>query len=171
MKKGILLVAIVFTFFGCKKEKVDEFPFDSFIFSYSGENTDNSIKFTKSDTVFLQKRYPTPTENFFAILQGEEKIKLNKYLKTLNFKKFDSVYTQKNLYDAESYLINISINGKSKSIFIYGDRAPEELYNFVDSLGTFKKNLVFLPTNQIIEFGDLGPILPPPPPPPIKLTQ
>lgn len=31
MRKGVLLVTIVFIFFGCKKEEVNEFPFDSLI--------------------------------------------------------------------------------------------------------------------------------------------
>jgi len=171
MKKGILLVAIVFTLFGCKKEEVNEFPFDSLIVSSAGLHHDNSFKFTSSDTVFLQRRFPGPTENFYALIQNDEKIKLNKYLQSLNFKKFKSEYSQEHLSDGVTYLIDVLNNGKSKSILIYGGIAPKELYNFVDSVGTFKKNLIFLPTKQIIDFGDLGSILPPPPPPPIKQTE
>ncbi|MBF4517132.1 hypothetical protein IRZ71_12285 [Flavobacterium sp. ANB] len=168
MKKTILLFILVFALFGCKKDEVNEFPFNSLIFSYAGLHHDNSVKFTNSDTVFLQRRFPEPTENFYAIIQNDEKIKLNKYLQSLNLKKFKSVYAQENLCDGESYLINVSNNGKNKLIFIYGHIAPEELYNFVDSLGTFKKNLKFSPTKQIINFGDLTYILPPPPPPSLR---
>ena len=171
MRKGVLLVTIVFIFFGCKKEEVNEFPFDSLIVSSAGLHHDISVKFTNSDTVFLQRRFPKPTENFYAIIKNNEKIKLNKYLQSLNFKKFKSEYSQEHLCDGGSFLINISNNGKSKSILIYGGIAPNELYNFVDSLSTFKKNLKFSSTKQIIDFGDLGPILLPPPPPLVKQTE
>lgn len=165
MMKRLISVIVLFIFFGCKKEEKNDFPFDSFIFSYAGENYDNSIKFTKSDTVFLQRRFPSPKENFYAIINNEEKIKLNKFLQTINFKKFDSIYFQERLQDGTSYLINISKNGKNQMIHIYGDNAPEELYNFIDSLGKFKPKLKFLPTKKIIDFGNLSSILPPPPPP------
>lgn len=164
MKTKLLLIFLILALISCsKKEESINFPFDSFIFSYSGENYDNSIKFTKSDTVFLQKRFHNPKENFYAIIHNEEKLKLNRLLKTINFKKFDSIYFQERLQDGESYLINISKNGRNQMIHIYGYNAPKELYNFIDSLGKFKPKLKFLPTKQNTDFGDFGPILPPPP--------
>lgn len=168
MKKNILLIGILFIFFGCKKEEVTKFPFDSFIFSYAGLHHDNSLKFTSSDTVFMQRRFPKPKQNYYSIIPNDKKIKLNKYFQTLNLKKFKSEYTQENLCDGASYLMNISSNGKNKSVFIYGHTAPKELYNFIDSLSRFKNDLKFIPTKQIIDFGDLSSILPPPPPPPLK---
>jgi len=150
MIKRVLLVGIIFIFFGCKKEEANEFSFDSFVFSLSGRREANSIKFTKSDTVYLQRRFPEPTENFYAIIQNDEKIKLNKYLQSLNFKKFKSLYAQENVCDAGTCLINFSNNGKSNSILIYGGIAPKELYTFIDSLVTFKKNLNFLPTKKLL---------------------
>ncbi|PIF69909.1 hypothetical protein CLU99_0626 [Flavobacterium sp. 2] len=165
MKKTTLLVIILFIFFGCKKEVEDAFTFDSLVLSSAGLDEDNSIKFTNSDTVFLQRRYPGPTENFYAVIANDQKIKFKKQLQRLNLKKYKSEYTQENLCDGGASLINISINGKTKSIFIYGHVAPEKLYTFIDSLGTFKKNLKFRTTKQVIDFGDLNAILPPPPPP------
>ncbi|KRB59310.1 hypothetical protein [Flavobacterium sp. Root186] len=165
MKKTVLLITIGCLFFGCKKEETTEFPFDSLVLSESGLRHSISIKFTKSDTVFFQKRFPEPQGNFYAIIQSEEKIKLNKYFKKLDFNKFSSEYHQENLCDGYSCLINIIVNGKSKSISIYGNNAPKELYNYIDSLAYFKKNLKFISTKQIIDFGDLTSFLPPPPPP------
>lgn len=167
MKVKIIFISFVLLFISCsKKEPVKEFPFDSFIFSYAGLHHDNSLKFSNSDTVFMQRRFPEPTQNFYAIIQTDKKFKLNKHLRSLNLNKFESDYAQDNLCDGGSYLINASMNGKNKSIYIYGGIAPKELYNYADSLISFKEILKFIPTKQIIDFGDLGPILPPPPPPP-----
>lgn len=167
MKIKIALISfLLFLFLGCKKDGKNQFQFDSLIFSYAGLHHDNSLKFTNSDTVFMQRRFPEPIENFYAIIPADKKIKLNKQLRSLNLNKFESDYAQNNLCDGGSYLINASINGKNKSIFIYGGIAPKELYNYADSLMSFKEILKFVPTKQIIDFGDLGPILPPPPPPP-----
>ncbi|WP_428230879.1 hypothetical protein [Flavobacterium sp.] len=170
MKVKIIFISSILLFISCsKKEETKEFPFESFIFSYAGLHHDNSLKFTNSDTVFMQRRFPKPTENFYAIIPADKKIKLNKHLRSLNLNKFESDYAQDNLCDGGSYLINASTKGKNKSIFIYGGIAPKELYNCADSLMSLKENLKFVPTKQIIDFGDLGPILPPPPPPPLKL--
>jgi hypothetical protein len=169
MVKRVLLVTIVVFFLGCKKEKTNEFPFDSFAISSYTRHETNSIKFTKSDTVYLQKRFPAPQENFYAIIQDNEKSKLIRYLHFLNLEKFKSVYVQEKLFESETYLINLSNKEKRKSISIYGSTAPKEFYTFIDSLEIFKKNLKFLPTKKIIDFGDLGSIVPPPPP--IKQTE
>lgn len=151
-----------------KKTDVKNFSFDSFVFSYAGLHHDNSIKFNNSDTIFLQRRYPEPKENFYAIINGNIKEKLYKHLQSLNVNKFKSEYSQNNLCDGSAYLLNISNNNKNKSIFVYGHTAPKELFNFIDSLSKFKDHLKFIPTKQVIDFGDLSTILPPPPPPPLK---
>jgi hypothetical protein len=167
MKTKITIIILVLFLTSCsKKEVIKPFPFESFIFSNAGLHHDNSIKFTKSDTVYLQKRFPKPKENFYAILKKAEKIELNKLMRQLDYKNFESTYTQDNLCDGQSYLLNFYENKKNKNIFIYGHKAPEELYDFIDSLGKFKTKLKFIPTKQIINFGDLKFILPPPPPPP-----
>ena len=118
MKIKITLISfLLFLFLGCKKDGKNQFQFDSLIFSYAGLHHDNSLKFTNSDTVFMQRRFPEPIENFYAIIPADKKIKLNKQLRSLNLNKFESDYAQNNLCDGGSYLINASINGKNKSIF------------------------------------------------------
>ncbi|PKB18648.1 hypothetical protein [Flavobacterium sp. 5] len=165
MKIQILLLSSLLLLSCSQKEEINTFPFDDFVFSSAGESHDDSMKFTKSDTVYFQKRFPDPIENSYAILKTDDRIKLNKLLQQVNFKKFDSVYEQENLQDGESYLINISNKGKNKWIYLYGHVIPKELDEFIDSLGNIKAKLKFLPTNKIADFGDLKYILPPPPPP------
>jgi hypothetical protein len=166
MKIQITLLSFLLILISCsKKEEIKPFPFDDFVFSYENLAQSNSIKFTKNDTVYFQKRFPDPIENSFAILEKADRDKLNKLLQEINFTKFDSVYRQENLEDGQSYLINILDKGKNRWIYLYGDAIPKELEIFIDSLGKIKAKLKFIPTNKVVDFGDLKYILPPPPPP------
>ena len=169
MKTKITFIILVLLLISCtKKEDINSFSFESFVFSNAGVHHDNSIKFTKSDTVYLQKRFPEPKENFYAVLKKNERNELNKLIRQLDYKIYDSIYDQNNLYDGQSYLLNFSKNKTNKWIFIYEDNAPEKIYIFIKSLGKFKSKLKFISTKKNINFGDLKYILPPPPPPPLK---
>ncbi|HEX8017587.1 MAG TPA: hypothetical protein VF465_20335 [Flavobacterium sp.] len=166
MKNQIILLSLLFVLISCsKKEEVKSFPFDDFVISSAGLHHLTSLKFTKSDTVYFQKRYPEPIENSYAILKSTESEKLNKLFNGINFTKFDSIYEQENLYDGQAYLLNVSIKEKHKRIFLYGNVISKELKTFIESLGQIKSNLKFLPTKKVVDFGDLGYLLPPPPPP------
>lgn len=167
MRIKIIILSFVSLLLSCsKKETVKEFPFESFVLTGANLHDIHTVKFTESDTVYLQRNFPEPKENFYAIISTNEKIRLNKCLNNLNLRSFDSIYADENLDDGQSYLININEKGKSKRTYIHGENAPKELYNYVDSLESIKNNLKFIPTKQIIDFGDLSSILPPPPPPP-----
>lgn len=170
MKKRFLILSFLFLFLSCsKKEEMNPFPFDQFVFSSAGLHHVNSIKFTKSDTVYFRRIYPEPTQNSYAILKISEREKLNNLCKGMNFAKFDNVYAQENLCDGQAYLLNLLKEGKNKEIFLYGHVVPKELKVFIDSLGEIKSKLKFIPTRKMVNFGDLSSILPPPPPPmPIK---
>jgi hypothetical protein len=166
MKNQIILLSFLLTLISCsKKEDAKSFPFDDFVISSAGLHHLTSLKFTKSDTVYFQKRYPEPIENSYAILKSTESEKLSKLFNGINFTKFDSIYEQENLYDGQAYLLNVSIKEKHKRIFLYGNVIPKELKTFIDSLGKIKANLKFLPTKKAVDFGGLGYLIPPPPPP------
>ena len=127
------------------------------------------MKFTESDTIYFQKKYPEPIEKSYTILKSAEREKLSKLFNGINFTKFDSIYEQEHLCDGQAHLLNISIKDKHKTIFLYGNVIPKELKTFIDSLGQIKFNLKFLPTKKVVDFGDLGYFLPlPPPPKPVK---
>ena len=166
MKNQIILLSFLFVLISCsKKEEIKKFPFDNFVFSSAGLHHINSFKFTESDTIYFQKRYPEPIVNSYAVLKSTEREKLSKLFSGINFTKFDNEYSQQNLYDGTGYLLNISKKDKHKRIFLYGNVIPKELKTFIDSLGQIKSNLKFLPTKKVVDFGDLGYLLPPPPPP------
>lgn len=165
MKKTVLLITIGCLFFGCKKEETTEFPFDSLVLSSSNLAEINSIKFTRSDTVYFQRTYPDPPQNFYAIISNDKKIELNQYLQNLNLNKYKPLYYDENLDDGQGYLIQVRTKDTNRSVFIYGQDAPKELYNYIDSLIALREDLNFITTKQIIDFGDLSSILPIPPPP------
>lgn len=169
MKETVLLITIGCLFFGCKKEETTEFPFDSLVLSSSNLAEINSIKFTKSDTVYFQRNYPDPQQNFYAIISNDKKIELNQYLQNLNINKYKPLYYDENLDDGQSYLIQVKAKDTNRLIFIHGSDSPKELYNYIDSLIALKEDLNFITTKQVIDFGNLSSILPiPPPPPPLK---
>lgn len=166
MKKQIIFFSVLFLLLSCvKKEKIDTFPFNDFVFAGEALHSVFCIKFTKSDTVYYQRIFPKPVETSYAVLNLEEKVKLSKLLRETNFEKFDTIYANQTVEDAQAYLINISNQGKRKSIYLYAREAPKELDRFIKSLGEINNRLHFVPTNKRVDFGDLKSILPPPPPP------
>lgn len=166
MKKQFLIFSFIFLILSCsKKEDKKTFPVDELVLSAEGLHEICVIKFSKTDTVYFQRIFPEPVENFYAILNNNDKEELNKLLYDVNFEKFDTTYVASVIDDAQTYLINISNQGKKKSIYLYADDAPEELNRFIKSLGEIKENLKFIRTNKTVDFGNLKSTLPPPPPP------
>lgn len=169
MKKRFVIFSILLLFLSCsKKEEIQTFPFDEFVFAVGALDYVSCIKFTKSDTVYFKRIYPEPVKTSYTILEVSERKKINELCKNINFTKFKDAYEQENLVDGTSYLINILKEGKRKEISLYGHVIPQELEKFIDSLGTIKNKLKFLPIDKVVDFGDLKSILPPPPPPPVK---
>jgi hypothetical protein len=162
MKKLIILFIVIFT--SC--EKKEDKTFTNFVFSSAGLHYDYSLKFTNSDTVYFQKRFPQPEENYYSLLNKEDRKNLNKFVEKIDFEKIDTIYAQENLADGESLLFNISQQKENRWVFIYGHNAPKELFEFSIWLKEFKEKQKFKSNTKIIDFGDLKYILPPPPPPP-----
>ena len=162
MKKLILGIVVILT--SCQKK--ENKPFDDFVFSSSGLHHDFSLKFSNNDTVFFQKRFPKPVENYYAILNNSDNKTLDSLFEKLNFEKYDTIYAQENLYDGGSLLFNATKKNKKHWVFIYGHKGPKELFNFSIWLRNFKEKQKFKSTTKATDFGDLKYILPPPPPPP-----
>lgn len=133
--------------------------FDTFVFSYRQLYTDYSIKFTNSDTIFLQKRFPRPKALFYSIIQNNDVLKLDSFLTTSSFKKYDTLYVQNNLEDGSSYKFVLTKNMTTNWIFIYGKEGPKTLYEFGNWLSDFKERQIFYPIDAKIDFGNLNYIL------------
>ena len=94
----IIHLSFLLTLISCPKKEVKPFPFDEFVFSSAGFHHINSLKFTKSDTIYFQKRYPEPIENSYTVLKSIEKEKFSKLFNGINFTKFDNDYSQEHLW-------------------------------------------------------------------------
>lgn len=142
--------------------------FDNFIFSYSQLYADYSIKFTNSDTIFLQRRFPQPRAVFYSIIQNKDSLKLDSFLTKIDLKKYDTVYMQNNLQDGDSYKFVMSNDTITKWTFIYGNEGPKQLYDFANWLRDLQERQRFYPIDTSIYFGNLNYIVLPQVPPPPK---
>lgn len=168
MKKFIIVIFIAL--FSCEKkiEKKD-IPFTNFVFSMSAQHSDYSMKFTNSDTVYFEKRFPDPKEYFYSIIQKSDKEFITKIVSQINFSKYDSIYDEykiNHLVDGTGYKFYTENKSKKNWIYIYGHTGPKEFYDFAIFLEHFKEKQQLHPTNKKIDFGNLNHILLPEPPEP-----
>ena len=102
MKKLVICMSFFFLC-SCNKGTKDLTPnFKAFIYVNLNLRENNSLKFTGSDTLFLQKRFPEePVGNYIAILNKQDKDSLIKRINKLNLKKYSPNYIQ-NVDDGNS---------------------------------------------------------------------
>lgn len=161
----VLLVLVVVT--GCEGNKKNDQIVENFVFSYSAMYSDYSMKFTKNDTVFLEKRFPKPTEHFYFIIKESEKQKILKLAEDINFDKYDTIYDQylvNRLVDGTSYKFYVEKGSKKDWVYIYGKNGPKEFYVLSDLLNSLKEKQNLRKTSKVINFGNLDFILLPEPP-------
>jgi hypothetical protein len=167
---NLIFLFIVITI-GCDKKNQQKKlnSFDNFVFTNSELYSDYSIKFTNSDTIFLERRFPKPKELSYSIIQREEIEKLDSFLKKNDFKRYDTLYFQNNLQDGASYKFYLTKDTVISWVLIYGNEAPRPLYDFAKWLDNLKNQQTFYQIDTTIDFGNLKYILLPPiPPPPIN---
>jgi len=138
--------------------------FDEFIFSQSGLYENYSLKFTKSDTMFMEVRFPEPSTRFYTILPKSTLNKLDSILGTFNLKRFDSLYEQDNLQDGLSLKFYFRSSTLTKTIGVYGNEAPKEIYTLAERVDGLAKSVKKYPYDKKVDFGDLSGIVLPPPP-------
>jgi len=129
--------------------------YSSFVFSQASESTNYSFKFGNSDTVFYQKRFPSPKENFYSLIESKELKILDSFLTVIDFSKLDTCYIQSNLQDGIAYKFYLTKDSMIRWSFIYGDEGPKSLYDFANWLKKLKERRIFHPADSSIEFGNL----------------
>ena len=167
MKKYFLLIFIMIFVVKCKEEKHKTQPamYDDFIFSCSGFQENYSIKFSKSDTIFLQIRFPKPMATFYSILQNSDKLKLDSILEKIDFNKFDTLYEQRNLEDGTGLKFLLEKDSAINCVYIYGENGPAQFYKIAKWLRHLKEKQYFFQIDTTINFGNLYHILLPEMPP------
>jgi hypothetical protein len=142
--------------FSCSKTNKNSLPFDSFVYSYSAMNMEYSIKFNNSDTVYFQKRYPNPETNYYAIIKDTEKDSISALIQKIDFSKYNAIYQQDNLKDGNGFKFYTIKDNKTNSIYVYGNKAPKELYLNAAKFNEYAKRFNFQPYNGKVNFGDLS---------------
>jgi len=153
--KYLFLALASLTLLSCNKTEKKEQPFDSFVYSFSAQALNYSIKFNTSDTVYFAKRRPEPAANSYAIITDAQKDKLIALAKKLDFSKYEKVYEDKAIMDASAFKLYTTKDGKDNSIYVYGTKAPEELYLYAAELNDYAKTLNFQPFSGTTNFGDV----------------
>lgn len=155
--KYLVLALATITLIGCNKTEKKEQSFDSFVYTFSAQAIDYSIKFNESDTVYFTKRRPEPAANSYAIVTEAQKDSLIALAERLDFSKYESVYEDKAIMDASAFKLYKTKNGKESSVYVYGTKAPEELYRYATQLNEFTKPLNFKPySGTTPNFGNVG---------------
>jgi hypothetical protein len=172
MVKQSLFISFILCLYSCDNNDVkpEKKVFNEFVFSQAALHENYSLKFTQSDTFFIEKRFPEPVMRFYALLSDSIRMKLNTQLTTLNLTRFAKLYRQENLEDGVSYKFHLRNDKVVKTVGVYGKEAPMGLYPFAEWLDSIAKTVVMFPLNRQIDFGDLSGInvLPVPPPPKMK---
>ena len=171
MKYIIYVIAISLTLLSCDNSRVGKLRvFNQFDFSYNNTfTTCFSIKFTQGDTVFIKEHFASMADsleddnNYFAILSGKERQKLDSFLNKMKFETYDTSYFQS--YEDGAYCQFYFANDTlQKVVFIHSDNVPAELKEFSNWIVATKKNLKNHLADRAIEFGSLEYFYPEGPP-------
>lgn len=164
MRKTLLIFSLALII-SCSKADKDNRSTDSFVYSFSAQHLDYSIKFNDNDTVYFQKRFPEPVSNYYAVIKNNEKRNIIEIIDKINFSRYDSIYEQQNLKDGDGFKFYKTKKSKVNSIYVYGNKAPEELYHYTIQFNNLSKTFNFKPFDGKVDFGNLSHILLLTPPP------
>ena len=151
--KYLSLLLLPLLLLSCSKSDKKEPPFDSFVYSFTSLHQDYMIKLNKTDTLYFWKRFPKPETVGYAIMENPQRDSIVAIVSKIDLSKYKSEYTEQETSDATGLRYDLLKNGKLKSINIYGDTAPKELYNHAVKLNEVIKRLNFQPYNGMVDFG------------------
>lgn len=152
-----------------------EAPFDYFVFSYSAETINYSVKFTNSDTAYFQLRYPNEEERY-ALLKKSGRDTILALIREVRFNDSDTIYYNEQIEDGTVVKFFKRQGNAISSVHNYEVKDPDKLLDLGNRFDEFIMKLTFYPSEKKQDYGDLSNIeLPPPPPVEIrevpKITQ
>jgi len=155
--KYLFLALVSIFLISCNETQKKDQPFDSFVYTFSAQALDYSIKFNNSDTVYFTKRRPEPAANSYAIIDGTQKDSLIALVEKLDFSKYQSVYEDNAIMDASAFKLYKHKDGTENAVYVYGTKAPEELYRYAAQLNEYSKRLNFKQYNgKNPDFGNVS---------------
>jgi hypothetical protein len=170
---GIILICSLLV--SCRSTESSAPPYKDFEFYYAGTWTESfSIRFTLTDSVYLRQHFASYRKlkgdtvfkaytSYLSTLTPEVRSTLDSFIRHIDFAQYDTSYKDSNLKDGTAYGFYIKTDSLSKTIFIYGDNAPDELLNFGIWLSETKNKLHVVKLDTLISFKHaLDWVLPPP---------
>ena len=166
MKKFYFLLLLSIGLSSChRKEFAKCDSLKSYIYSDATEEEVYTLKLTCNDTVFLTEYLPNQ-KSFFAINETKHKIKIDSLVDNINFSNLEESYSESSVQERHAFKLLIQNGKKLDSVFVYGKKAPTNIYKISAEFRKIIKSLKFSPYTKDIDYGKHIVRFPPPPPPP-----
>jgi hypothetical protein len=148
MKNLTIVLVLVLT--GCKSSKKDL----DFTFFKWNIHESYYLKFNSSDTLYCVNAYGVEEETSFAILNKDQKERIQNILDTITFPKnhtFESLVD-----DGETNAFVLNNGDQSNKLKIHGFSGPKRFWCVGEVLEKIKLNLQFIRTNKRIDLSEIN---------------
>lgn len=147
----ICIVALLLILVGCKSPKKD------YNFTFFKRNIYETyyLKFNSSDTLYCVRNHGIKEETSFAILNKDQKERIEAILDTISFPKqeaFENIIFD----DGETNAFVLKNSKESKKLKIHGVSGPKQFWRFGETLDKIKLNLQFSKTNKKINLREIN---------------
>ncbi|MBL0739089.1 hypothetical protein JI750_19500 [Flavobacterium sp. GN10] len=157
----ISIIVLVLLLVGCKSPKKD---YDLTFFKWNIHDS-YYLKFNSSDTLYCVDSYGFKEETSFAILNKEEKERIEEALGTLVFPKDDTYESP--VDDGETNAFVLKNGEESKKLKIHGFSGPKQFWLFGETLERIKLSHEFTKMNKNIDLKEINEMVIMKIPPPI----
>ncbi|MCI9844080.1 hypothetical protein [Flavobacterium pectinovorum] len=126
------------------------------------------LKFNSSDTLYYVDVYGYKEETSFAILNKDEKERIENILDTITFLK-EEVFDNNMIEDGQTYAFLLKNDKQSRKLKIHGRNGPTQFWMFGESLEKIKDNHTFIKMNKKINLREINKMVIMPLPPNFKV--
>ncbi|MBB4804321.1 hypothetical protein HNP37_004408 [Flavobacterium nitrogenifigens] len=146
----ISIIVLVLILVGCKSPKKD------YDFTFFKWNIHESyyLKFNSSDTLYCVDSYGFKEETSFAILNKDQKERIQNILDTITFPKNETYESQ--VDDGETNAFVLKNKEECRKVKIHGFSGPNQFWSFGETLERIKLNLQFVKTNKKIDLKEIN---------------
>lgn len=160
MKKVVyLLVAVII---GCQSPKKD---IDFSFFTWNIRET-YYLKMNNSDTLYYINTYPYEEQNYYSILNAEEKETIINILDSITFPNNETSF-QSMVEDGKTYAFYLKRDQEEKKLKIHGRTGPKQFWLLGQKLEEIKNKQKFKPIKKTFQFKEIDSLVIAPPMPPV----